>query len=161
MSKSWKLIPQKSHLKFSVNNAGFTVPGFFGEVHAQVNFDTDNLKDSTITGVIQSNSINTSNFLRDTHLRLADYFYADKYPQIKFKSKEVKASKGAYLAQGELLIKGKTYDFEIPFTALEKAGFLIFDGNLKVNRLDYNIGPRSFILANQVKIDIHCTLEEK
>ena len=153
MSKSWKIIPQKSHLKFSVNNAGFAVPGSFGEVKAQINFDTNNLKDAMITGIVQSKSINTANFLRDTHLRLADYFYADKYPQIEFKSQDIKETKGAYLAQGELFIKGKTYDFEIPFTASAEESFLVLNGNLKVNRLDYNIGPRSFILANQVKID--------
>ena len=64
---------------------GIAVTGLDGKI----NFDGKNLKDASVEVSIDVASIDTDNEKRDGHLRTSDFFMADSFPKITFKSKRV------------------------------------------------------------------------
>jgi polyisoprenoid-binding protein YceI len=63
------------------------VNGVFGTFTGDVKFDAADVAASKFDVAITVDSINTRNDARDVHLKGADFFDAQKYPQILFKSK--------------------------------------------------------------------------
>ena len=88
MSKTkWVLDPTHSELGFKIKHLMITnVSGFL--ISFQVTGETDN--DDFSTAKIQlkadMDSIHTNNEQRDAHLRNADFFEADKHPEMIFES---------------------------------------------------------------------------
>ncbi|MFC1493582.1 YceI family protein, partial [candidate division KSB1 bacterium] len=63
---------------------------------------------------IKTASINTSNEGRDKHLRSGDFFLAEKYPEITFKSTQVKKlGMDRYLVTGDLTMRGVTREVDL------------------------------------------------
>ncbi|WP_435523732.1 YceI family protein [Chryseobacterium indoltheticum] len=77
--------------------------------------DPNNLKESKMDFTVMVNSIETDTPQRNEHLKTADFFDAEKYPNITFKSdKIVKKSKNKLLLYGKLTIKNVTKDVILP-----------------------------------------------
>ncbi len=80
-----------SDVQFRVRHMGIsTVTGSFGEFEGNFNLDPANVEATTGQLTIKTTSVNTNNNRRDNHLRSDDFFNAEKFPEIKFKSKEVR-----------------------------------------------------------------------
>lgn len=99
------------------SEVGFDVRHFFNKVHGRFNdydgsivFDPQNLPASTVQVTIRDSSIYTGVDRRDNHLRTQDFFWADKYPTISFKSTKVVPGKDAnhFQVQGDLTIRDVT-----------------------------------------------------
>jgi polyisoprenoid-binding protein YceI len=119
VSTAWTLDKAHSNVNFEVRHFFTPVDGTFNEYNADVMFDPANLEESMIDVEIMVNSIDTKNEKRDGHLRTADFFNAEKYPKITFKSTKIE-SKGdnKFVAHGDLTIKDVTKKIEMPFTLL-------------------------------------------
>ncbi|MGH7742185.1 MAG: YceI family protein [Candidatus Eiseniibacteriota bacterium] len=96
---------------------GFDVRHFFNLVHGRftdfdgtIVYDSKNLAASTVTVTIRDSSINTANDRRDAHLRTQDFFWAEKYPTITFKSTKIVPGKDDkhFQVVGDLTIRGVT-----------------------------------------------------
>lgn len=85
----WNIDTDHSQLEFSVRHMGFsTVRGRFRTFSGFVETDDSDMpQDIEVT--IETASIDTGVENRDTHLRSADFFEADKYPQITFRSTSI------------------------------------------------------------------------
>ena len=84
------------------------VRGRFGTYSGKVEV-AESLLDSTVELEIDVNSIDTREDGRDTHLRSADFFDAEKYPKLTFKSTSIKHSGGSdFVVLGDLTMKGIT-----------------------------------------------------
>jgi polyisoprenoid-binding protein YceI len=83
------------------------VRGKFTKVEAEI-VTAPNPLDSTVTASIDLNSIDTGNSDRDNHLRSADFFEVEKYPEMTYRSTGVKADGDDFVIQGELTLKGVT-----------------------------------------------------
>src|SRR5687768_15958232 len=66
------------------------VRGSFNDYQGTINLDPANLERSSVDFQIKADSIDTNLADRDKHLRGEDFFFAEKYPQITFKSKSIK-----------------------------------------------------------------------
>lgn len=119
ISTAWTVDKSHSNVDFEVRHFFTPVNGTFNDYTATVNFDPANLEESMIDVEIMVSSIDTRNERRDGHLRTADFFNAEKYPKITFKSDKIE-SKGdnKFVAHGELTIKDVTKKIEMPFTLL-------------------------------------------
>lgn len=119
ISTAWTVDKSHSNVDFEVRHFFTPVSGTFNDYNATVNFDPANLNESMIDVEIMVNSIDTRNDRRDGHLRTADFFNAEKYPMITFKSTKIE-SKGdnKFVAHGDLTIKDVTKKIEMPFTLL-------------------------------------------
>lgn len=86
----WNLDSAHSSADFTVRHMMVTnVRGSFGNLSGTINFDPENLGASSVDATIDISTINTGVADRDNHLRSADFFEVEKYPNITFKSTSV------------------------------------------------------------------------
>ena len=150
----------KSGVTFEVMNMKInTVEGSFKGMEGELQFDADDLENSYFKATIDASTVDTDNSKRDEHLKEADFFNVKKHATINFKSTAVVRSKkeGYFIAKGQLKIGEIAKEVKIPFTYQND----IFNGTLKINRLDYEIGTdySAFLISEEVSIKIQCVAE--
>ena len=105
----YKFGPSGSTIGFSVHQFLGTTQGKFTKFNGKIDVNREHPENSSVTAQIEARSIDTRIKKRDDHLRSAEFFNADKYPQITFKSRSVKQTgpqSGDVL--GDLTIHGVT-----------------------------------------------------
>jgi len=111
--------PTHSEVSFQIRHMVSNVRGRFNDFAGTVNMDPKNLPGSSVEFHIKATSIDTNVADRDKHLRSADFFDVEKYPEITFKSKSIKpAGKDKYNVTGALTMHGVTKDVTLPVTFL-------------------------------------------
>ena len=141
----------------SHSNVGFSVPiagglaqvsGKFSQFSVKLDFDETDVTKSTVEATIKVDSINTGIDRRDSHLKTADFFDMEKYPEITFKSKKVAKKGNDYVLTGDFTMHGVTKEISFPFTIdgncyNQKAKSVTppcgFNAKLKLDRRDYGI----------------------
>ena len=114
---------------YPIDNAhstvGFTVPilgglsqvtGKFNDYAVTLNVDEKDITKSSVSVVIKATSIDTGIERRDVHLRNADFFDVEKYPEITFKSQRSEKKGKQFIAHGPLTMHGVTKQIALPFT---------------------------------------------
>lgn len=161
MSKTnWAIDPTHSSIDFSVKHMMIAnVKGSFHKFEATVEADPQDLTTASIEFTVDVTSIDTRNADRDAHLRSPDFFDAEKYPSITFKSTGITAKDdGEYDVTGDLTIHGVTRPetFLVTFEGAgkdpwgnEKAGF---SGKGKIKRSDYGLTYNAVLEAGGVLI---------
>lgn len=87
---TWQLDPAHSSVEFSVKHMMMTtVRGRFKDVQATITAEPGRPERGQLQVVIAVASIDTGSPDRDMHLRSADFFDADRYPTITFRSKRL------------------------------------------------------------------------
>jgi polyisoprenoid-binding protein YceI len=152
---------------FTIDHLGLSkAKGSFRDVSGAITYDPKDISKSAVEVNIKTASINTNNEGRDKHLRSADFFDAEKYPEMTFKSKRVEKRGSDYVAIGDLTIHGVTKEVAMPFKLTgpvkDMAGNMRLgvDANLKINRQDFGItwsktlDTGGLLVGNEVSIDI-------
>jgi polyisoprenoid-binding protein YceI len=145
----YKIDPAHSQVGFSVKHFFSKTPGRFNDYEGIINLDQKNLANSSVDVTIQTTSIYTNQEKRDAHLRSADFFDAEKYPTLTFKSTKVVPGEGdKFKIEGNLTMRGVTKpvvldaeflgagDIGINGQTMNRAGFA---ATTTVNRKDYGI----------------------
>ena len=136
-----------TRIGFSARHAMVTtVRGEFGEFEGTAHVDTRNPAASNATVVIRTASISTGSADRDGHLRSADFFDVETYPEITYVATGVtRLDDSTWRLAGDLTIKGVTnpvsVDFESTGSALDPFGNLRvgFEGSATINRKDWGL----------------------
>jgi polyisoprenoid-binding protein YceI len=165
---TFKVDKNHSNATFKVRHLISKVQGRFSDIDGVVNLDRSKLENSSVDFVIKTASIDTDNESRDKHLRSADFFDAEKYPTINFKStKIVAAGNNIYNVTGNLTMRGVTKQITIP---VELAGFAkdpwgheraVFELSTTLNRKDFNINwnqtldEGGYLLGDDVAVTIN------
>jgi polyisoprenoid-binding protein YceI len=89
-NETYRFGPSGSTIGFSVHQFLGTTQGKFTKFNGKVDVDREHPEKSSVTAQIDVRSIDTRIKKRDDHLRSAEFFNVDKYPQITFKSRSVK-----------------------------------------------------------------------
>ena len=132
---------------FQVRHMVSRVSGRFDDFAGTINVDRAHPSVSSVEFTIKAPSIDTGVADRDKHLRSADFFDAEKYPEISFKSTSIKPSgkKDVYDVTGVFTMHGVTKTITLPVEFLgfikdprgnERAGF---STHTTLNRKDYGI----------------------
>lgn len=143
----WTIDPGHSLVEFSVRHLMITsVKGHFGKVEGSFTGDPADMTGATVEATIDASSIDTRDEKRDEHLRSADFFEVEKYPQLTFKSTEVKKTgDDKYELTGDLTIRDTTRPvaLQAEFTGRatdpwgnEKVGF---QATGSINRKDFGL----------------------
>ena len=108
---TWYIDPSHSAVTFRVKHMMIsTVRGTFGAVRGSLEFDPEHPEKTKVYAAIDARTINTNDARRDAHLASADFFDADKHPEIVFRSTAVRQkSPGTYAVTGALTIRGTTH----------------------------------------------------
>jgi polyisoprenoid-binding protein YceI len=123
------------------------VRGRFTKWNGKLELDEQDIARSHVEVEIDVASVDTHEPQRDTHLRSADFFEADKHPRIVFKSKSVAAKGKDHLAvTGDLTIRGTTREVVLD---VERGGVVAkdpwgkrragFTATATINRKDFGV----------------------
>src|SRR5690554_4754674 len=152
---SWKVDPTHSEIEFKVKHMMIsTVTGSFEQFDAQLEAADDTFKDANFTFSAKIDSIKTKNSDRDTHLKSDDFFNAEKFPQLPFKSKSFDGKKMV----GDLTIRDITKEItlDVDFNGIAedpygqtKAGF---EAEGTINRKDFNLSWNAVTEAGSIVV---------
>jgi polyisoprenoid-binding protein YceI len=158
-----------SNVEFAVKHMMITtVRGRFGDVKGTVQIP--DIGDPTIDITIAAASIDTRTEARDTHLRSADFFDVEKFPEMRFVSTSARRTKDGYKVTGDLTIRGVTRSVALDVTE-EGAGVdpwgnqkAAFSATGKFNRGDFGLTWNAaletggVLVSDEVKISIDAQL---
>jgi len=143
---TYKVDPVHSDVSFQVRHLLSQVRGKFNEYEGTIQLDPAKVENSSVEFKVKTASIDTGVADRDKHLRTADFFDVEKFPEISFKSKSIKATgKDTYNVTGTFSMHGVSKDITLPVSFLgtvkdpwgnQRAAFAT---ETTLNRKDYAI----------------------
>lgn len=164
---TYVLDPAHSLIGFTVRHAMVTkVRGEFTDYEASLTI-ADEPSESTATGTVRTQSIDTRNEDRDAHVRGDDFFAVEQYPEMTFTatSFDVDAS-GNGTVTGDLTIKATTkpVTFEVETFGVEEDPFgntrIGFEARTTINRSEFGIDFQAplnsggMLVSEKVEIEI-------
>lgn len=169
-NEKWVIDPSHTKIGFSVRHFGISeTDGFFRNYSAEIKATKEDFSDLQANVIVQIDSIDTNDIQRDAHLKADDFFYAEKFPEMKFDSTKLEVTSGVneYKLHGNLTIrditKPVTFDLEYAGTVPQdpfgntKAGFFLSGS---INRQDFGLsfnvllGTGNLAVSDKVKINI-------
>ncbi|MFN4915667.1 MAG: YceI family protein [Sphingomonadales bacterium] len=169
---TWAIDNSHSHIQFKIKHLMIsTVTGSFNKFNATVETQNEDFGKASIQFSADVASIHTGDAQRDGHLLSADFFDAEKYPTISFRSTGLEEdASGNYLLNGDLEIKGeiKPIQLKVSFEGIAKdpwgntkAGFNL-EGS--ISRKDWGLTWNApleaggFLVSDEVKINCEVQL---
>jgi polyisoprenoid-binding protein YceI len=143
----WAVDNVHSSVKFTVPHLVISeVEGSFNVYSGTIDSAAPDFANAAIEFAVDVNSISTGNEMRDTHLKSDDFFNAQKYPQMLFKSVSwKKTGENRYALEGNLTIRNitKRATFDAIYGGSTRDGY----GNTKagfkatavINRFEYGL----------------------
>jgi len=160
--------PAHSSIEFSVRHLGVSnVKGKFTRFRGTIYYNDADVSQSSATVTIEAASIDTAEPKRDEHLRSADFFEVEKYPDIRFRTTSVVKTGENYKVTGFLVMHGASKEIEIEASlngivrdpwGNERLGF---EGQTVINRQDFGINYSkvldngALIVGNEVKVELN------
>src|SRR4051794_1171930 len=164
----YKNDPAHSIIGFAIRHFEINwVEGRFKDFNGTIHFDDKDVTKSSVEFTAKVESIDTGVAGRDKHLRTADFFEVEKYPEMTFKSTSVSRKGKGYVLNGDLMLKGVTKPVAIPFTIAgaiqDQRGNTRFgiEAQTKINRRDFGVNYGNTManggldVGNEVTINLH------
>jgi polyisoprenoid-binding protein YceI len=140
--------------------------GRFGGVSGTITLDPNNLENSHADVQIDASTVDTRDEKRDGHLRSADFFHVEKFPEITFKSTRVVKDGSDFKVFGDLTILDVTREvvLKTEFNGQNTTpwGFDVvgFEASTKINRKDFGLTWNAaletggFLVGDDIKINL-------
>jgi polyisoprenoid-binding protein YceI len=143
----WKIDPSHSEVQFKVKHMMIsTVTGSFSRFDGTFESTQENFEDAEIYFEADIDSLSTNDAQRDGHLKSDDFFNAEQYPKLTFRSTSFrKTGDDTYKLTGNLTIRDVTKEVTldvvyggtmVDFYGNTKAGFELSG---KINRKEYGL----------------------
>lgn len=163
----WYIDPSHTSVSFSVKHMMLsTVRGRLGKVRGRIQLDPAHPQKSDFEIAVEATGITTGDPKRDAHLGSADFFDAERYPEITFKSNAIfPQGDGHYTASGELTIREITrpvsFDVELLGTGVDGQGgqHLGAAATVTIDRTDFGLTwnmpvPNGVLVGEKVKVEV-------
>ncbi|MDO8485791.1 MAG: YceI family protein [Candidatus Limnocylindrales bacterium] len=168
----WTLDTAHANVEFSVKHMMIsTIRGRFQKLEVDVDFDEQAPERSSVVARIATASVTTNQERRDTHLKSADFFDVETYPEMLFNSTSIaKVSDRDFKISGDLTIKDQTHpivlDAELLGTVAGMQGGRVtaVSADTRINRKDWgitwNVGLESggWLVGDEIRIHIEFEL---
>ncbi len=170
-TNDWNLDLAHSNLGFAIRHMVVSkVRGRFAKYSGAIRLDDDDLTRSSAEVTIDAASIDTGVAQRDAHLRSADFFDVEQFPELRFRSKRVEnLGEARYRVVGDLTIRDVTREVALDVEyggrgkdpwGNERVGF-VARGSL--DRKDFGLGWNQVLEAGGVlvgdRVDIDIDIE--
>ncbi len=164
----WAVDPSHTVVEFAVRHLMVTtVKGRFTRFSGALFLDEADPTRSLIEGTVEAASVDTGDAQRDTHLRSADFFDVERFPQITFRSTRIEPlGDQRYRVIGNLTIRGVTREVALEAALLGRARDpwgnerLGFTAQATLDRRDFGLTwnhpleTGGFLVDNTVRITI-------
>lgn len=171
---TWKLDSAHTQINFSAKHMMVTtVRGTFHDVEGTIELDENDPTRSRGEFRVKTASIDTNFAARDAHLRSADFFDVETYPEITFVSTDIKRQDDdEYLVTGDLTIRDvtKPITFEVELEGIVKgmsgARHAGLEAKAKIARDDWGLNwnvaleQGGWLVGKDIKIDIAIAADE-
>ena len=152
--------PIHSPLIFKIKHLGVSnFYGRFNEVTGTFTVDEKNPAASSVEINIKTESVDTNNPERNTHLKSPDFFNAKEFPVITFKSKKIKeTAKDNYEVTGDLTLHGVTKPLAVKLTRIGTGkdpwgGFRMgFESTFTIKRSDFDMKFMADLVGDEVQL---------
>lgn len=167
---TWNIDTAHSTVEFSVKHMMIsTVKGQFGAVEGTITLDPTNISSASVDARIDTSTITTHNEMRDNHLRTNDFFNAEDFRYITFKSTGIEP-KGddEFKINGDLTIRDVTKPVTLDGVfegVMEKDAFgkrrAAFSATTSINRKDFGVNWNGAIegggvvVGDKVKVELN------
>ncbi|MEX0784096.1 MAG: YceI family protein [Dehalococcoidia bacterium] len=165
---AWQIDPNHANVGFIGKHMLISkVKGKFDKYEVDLDVDEQNIANSAATFRVNVASVESGFDQRDNHLRSADFFNAEEYPYITFKTREIQPKGGGeYRFVGDLTIRDVTrevaFDGEVAGPIEDPWGGtrLSLSAATKVNRkdwgLDWNLplGAGNLLVSDEITLEI-------
>ena len=170
-TERWTIDTSHSSVDFVVRHMVVSkVRGTFGKWSGEIELDPQDPAKAKASARIEVASIDTREAQRDGHLKSADFFDAEKFPEITFTSKRIEPKSATEVrVVGDLTIHGETREVVLEAELLgrgkdpwgnERAGF---SARTSINRTDYGLRWNQVLEAGGLlvgeKIEIEVDVE--
>jgi polyisoprenoid-binding protein YceI len=172
---SWSVDNSHSNVKFTVTHLVVSeVDGSFRTYNGSIESTKADFDGATINFTVDVNSVNTDNEMRDKHLKADDFFNAEKYPQMTFKSTSFKKTGDKkYILEGDLTIRDvtKRVKFEVSYGGTmkdpygnTKAGF---KATSKISRKEFKLTWNAMteaggaVVGDEVEVKLNLEFAQK
>ncbi|MGZ9160553.1 MAG: YceI family protein [Candidatus Limnocylindrales bacterium] len=171
---TWKLDNAHTQINFSAKHMMVTtVRGTFHDVEGTIELDENDPTRSRGEFHVKTASIDTNFAARDAHLRSADFFDAETYPDIKFVSTSIaRKDDDDYLVTGDLTIRDvtKPFTFEVELEGIVKgmsgARHAGLSAQAKVARDDWGLNwnvaleQGGWLVGKEIRLEIAIAADE-
>lgn len=164
----YKLDQAHTTIEFVVRHLMITkVRGRFTTFDGQVELAPGGDLPVAISTVVNAASIDTREEQRDAHLRSADFFEVDKYPQLIFKSERIEGTPEHFTIDGKLTIHGVTRDVKLSASFEGRAsdpwgGVRVgYEAHGTINRKDFGLAWNAaletggVVVGDEVRIELN------
>jgi polyisoprenoid-binding protein YceI len=167
MTTTWNIDAAHSTIGFSIRHMVFSkVRGRFLKYTGAIQLDDGDLANSWVEVAIDAASIDTGTVQRDNHLRSADFFDAERFPELRFRSTRVQDVGGGRLRViGELTIRDATREVALDAEPAgrgidpwgnERIGFV---AKTSIDRKDFGLAWNQLLEAGGVLVGDRVDLE--
>lgn len=158
-------VPLKTDVAHSSVSATFKqmnvpVESNFKRFSAQIDYDAAHPDKATARVDIDTASFDLGSAEYNKEVAKKDWFDSAQFPKASFVSTAIRpAGTGKLNVTGKLTIKGRTQDVSFPVSIKPEGGKQVFDGQLPIKRLAFNIGEGEWkdtsMVADEVVIKFH------
>lgn len=165
---AYKLVNDKSSLKFVVINNGAPVEGQFKKFSADIKFDPEKLGESKIVVEVETASVFADYDEVVKNLLSKDWLATEAFPKAVFTSKTITRMPNSdnYYAEGTLQLRNKimpaTLNFQLQFAAGGKDA--VAKGYVTIRRNEYGVGQGDWanddVVKNEVRVEFRVVAEK-
>ncbi len=166
-SQAYAIDPAHTTVEFVVRHMMIAkVRGRFTSVKGTIDVPAGSNIPSAVDVTVDAASIDTREEQRDGHLKSADFFDVEKYPQITFRSTAIEGSGDAFTVRGDLSIHGVTREIALD-TTFEGRGSdpwgnerIGYEAHGKISRKDFGLNwnqaleAGGVLVGDEIKIEI-------
>lgn len=165
-TERWTIDTSHSTVDFVVRHMVVSkTRGTFTDWSGSIEVDKEDPAKSTVSATIAVASIDTRDKKRDGHLISADFFDAEKYPTIEFKSRRIDGNGELFKVIGDLTIHDKTHEvvLDADYNGLNQDPWgntrVHYSARTTINRKDFDLGWNQALEAGGLLIGETVTIE--
>jgi polyisoprenoid-binding protein YceI len=164
---TWNIDPAHSGAEFKVKHMMISnVKGKFSGLSGVLKLDETKYARSTVEASIPVSTVNTGDEKRDGHLVSADFFDAEKFPAMTFKSTRIESVGGGdYEVTGDLTIHGVTKPVVLKLEDVSEPSKdpwgnhrIGLSGTTRINRKDFELGWNAALETGGVLVGEEVTI---
>lgn len=157
-----KTDPAKSSVTATFKQMGVPVEAKFKQFAAQIDYDAAKPAASKASVEIQTASLDLGDPDYNKEVAKKEWFNTAQFPKASFVSTAIApAGAGKLNVSGKLTIKGRSADVSFPLSVKAEGGKQVFEGQLPIKRLAFNIGEGEWkdtsMVADEVVIKFRVT----